>query len=126
MNRHLLRAVAAATVLVLASACASSTVIRSTPSGAKLYLNEELAGQTPYTMTDTKIIGTITNLRLKADGYQEFQTSLSRTEEFQVGPCIGGAFVLVPWLWIMGYKPEHHYELTPIQPPLAPPPAPRS
>jgi len=30
--------------------------------------------------------------------------------------------VLVPFLWIMSYKPEHTYELTPIVPPLAPPP----
>ena len=32
------------------------------------------------------------------------------------GPCIGGAFVLIPWLWIMGYRPDHNYELEPLSP----------
>jgi hypothetical protein len=37
-----------------------------------------------------------------------------RNEEFQLGPCIGGVFFLVPFLWVMGYNPEHNYELTPL------------
>jgi hypothetical protein len=41
--------------------------------------------------------------------------ALSRNEEFNVGACIGGVLVLFPFLWIMNYKPEHTYELTPLQ-----------
>jgi hypothetical protein len=111
MRRHL-RLVASVTVVVL-SGCASTTLIQSQPSGAKLYLNSEPVGTTPYTMTDTKIMGTVTTVRLEAPGYEPTTTAISRNEEFNVGACIGGAFVLVPFLWLFGYKPTHTFELRP-------------
>jgi hypothetical protein len=109
------RAIAVATALVFASGCASSTLIKSTPPGAKVYLDGELVGNTPHTMTDTKIVGSTTHVRLELEGYETFSASISRNEEFDVGACIGGVFVLVPFLWIEKYKPEHNYELTPLK-----------
>jgi hypothetical protein len=35
---------------------------------------------------------------------------------------MGGAFVLIPFLWVMGYQPEHNYELELLA--GAPPPQP--
>jgi hypothetical protein len=40
--------------------------------------------------------------------------AIQRNEQFSVGACIGGVLVLVPFLWIMGYKPDHTYELRPL------------
>jgi len=107
------RLAAATTLLAFLAACASSTIIQSQPSGAKLYLNGEPVGNTPYTMTDTKMIGSITTVRLEAPGYETTNTTITRNEEFDVGPCIGGMFVLVPFLWIFKYKPTHTFELKP-------------
>jgi hypothetical protein len=96
---------------VVLAACASSTVIQSNPPGAKVFLDGEYAGTTPYTMSDTKIVGSATSVRLEYPGYQTHQASIKRNEEFSVGACIGGVFLLVPFLWIMGYKGSHTYEL---------------
>ena len=96
--------------LVLAG-CASSTVIRSNVPGAKVYLNGEYVGNTPYVMTDTKIVGSTTAVRLEAPGYAPSTAAITRSEQFSVGACIGGVFLLVPFLWIMEYKPDHYYEL---------------
>lgn len=108
------RTAAALTCLSLASACSSTTLINSSPTGAKLYLNGEPVGTTPYTMTDTKVVGSTTTVRLEAPGYEPTNGVITRNEEFQVGPCIGGVFVLFPFIWIMGYKPTHNFELKPI------------
>lgn len=99
---------------ILLSSCASTTMIQSTPSGAKLYMNGEQVGTTPYTHTDTKIVGSTTTIRLVVEGYQDFYSVLQRNEQLSVGALIGGIFVLVPFLWIMEYKPSHMYELTPL------------
>lgn len=96
--------------------CASMTIIHSEPEGAKVYADGELKGTTPLSYSDTKIVGSTTHLRLVKDGYQETSVALQRNEEFSVGACIGGVLVLVPFLWIMNYKPEHRYELTPLPP----------
>jgi len=95
-------------------ACASMTIIHSAPEGAKLYIDGEPKGNTPYSYSDQKIVGSSTHIRLVKDGYQDTNASLQRNEEFSVGACIGGVLVLVPFLWIMNYRPEHTYELTPL------------
>jgi hypothetical protein len=103
--------------------CASATVIQSQPTGAKVYLDGQVGGNTPYTMSDTKMVGSSTQIRLEYPGYQSFNTVISRNEEFDPLACIGGVFALVPFLWVMKYKPVHTYELTPLAggPPAAAP-----
>ena len=49
-------------------------------------------------------------MRLQKDGCEEKTFSFSRNEEFDTGACIGGVFLLVPFLWIQKYKPERTYE----------------
>lgn len=98
-------------VTILYTSCASTTVIKSEPSGAKLYLNGEPVESTPYTHHDTKIISTVTYVTLEKDGYETLETSFSRDEEVDVGAVIGGRFILFPFLWAMKYKPTHTYEL---------------
>ncbi len=99
---------------ILLSSCASTTMIQSIPSGAKVYLNGEPVGKTPYSHTDTKIVGSTTTVKLEKEGYEPLNTSFSRNEEADVGAIIGGIFVLIPFFWTMKYKPTHTYELSPI------------
>jgi hypothetical protein len=115
MDKSILRVVAAATVAVLAGGCVSTTVIKSQPPGAKVYLDGAFVGQTPYEMSDTKIIGSTTFVKLRLDGYEESNVLISRNERFDAGACLGGVLVLFPFLWIQGYNPEHVYEMTPLR-----------
>ncbi|RME51875.1 MAG: PEGA domain-containing protein [Deltaproteobacteria bacterium] len=91
--------------------CASSTVIRSQPPGAQVYINGELMGKTPYTYSDQAIVGTTRNLRLEKEGCEPVAATFSRTEEFNPLACVGGVLLLVPFLWIMNYKGERTYKL---------------
>src|SRR5262245_32795690 len=110
------------------TACTSTTTITSRPPGARLYLNGEPVGTTPYTMSDTRIVGSQTMVRLELPGYEPTNGVIVRNEEFDVGACIGGVFLLFPFLWIFGYRPVHAFELRPVgstpwgQPPGYPPP----
>jgi hypothetical protein len=98
---------------ILWTSCTSTTMIQSNPSVAKVYLNGEPVGTTPYTHQDTKIVGSTTTVKLEKEGYETLHTSFSRDEEVDVGAIVGGIFVLFPFLWTMKYKPTHTYELTP-------------
>ena len=88
-----------------------STVIKSIPSNAKVYLDDEYLGETPYKLTDSKIIFTTNKLKLKKEGYDDFETTFRKDEEARVGTLIGGFCLVVPLLWGMGYKAERTYEL---------------
>ena len=88
--------------------CASSTVLQSQPPGARVFLNGVPVGTTPYTMTDTNISGTATQVRLEYPGFDPFNAMIVRSEELDPLALIGGIFLLVPLLWIMGYQPIAH------------------
>jgi hypothetical protein len=111
-----------AAMLAMAASCTSSTTIYSNVPGAKVYLDGEYVGSTPYTMSDTKIVGSTTAVRIEAPGYEPAIGAIRRNEEFSVGACIGGVFLLVPFLWIMEYKPSHNFELRQAGPGTTPPP----
>lgn len=95
---------------VFVAGCASTTMIRSNNPNAKIYVDGELKGTGTASVTDTKIVGTVTNVKLEAPGCQPQTFTYSRSEEFDVGACAGGVFLLVPFLWVMKYKPEHSFE----------------
>jgi hypothetical protein len=101
-------------VLVLMTSCVSTTMIQSSPMGAKIYIDGQPSGTTPYSYSDTKIVGSMTTVKLEKEGYEPMNTSFSRSEQADVGAIIGGLFVWVPFLWTMKYNPIHNYELTPI------------
>lgn len=96
---------------IMLSSCASTTLIQSTPGEAKVYLNDEWVGNTPYSMRDKKIVGTRTDVRIEKEGYETLYTSIRRNEEVSAGAIVGGIFFVLPYLWIMKYKPTHTYEL---------------
>ena len=102
------------TAIVFMSSCASSTMISSIPSGAKVYINGESVGTTPYLHTDTKVVGSLINVDLIKEGYEPIYTSFTRTEQINMGALIGGLFVWPILLWTMDYKPTHNYEMIPL------------
>lgn len=102
--------------VILFAGCASSTMINSVPSGAKVYINGESVGTTPYLYSDTKVVGSVVNVDLVKDGYETLYTSFTRTEQVNAGAIVGGLFLLFPFLWTMEYKPTRNYELVPLRP----------
>ena len=92
--------------LILFSSCASSTVFRTTPEGAKVYADGQYLGTTLVTYSDTKIVGSSTNIRIEKEGYKTVNAVLSRSEQADIGAIVGGLFVWIPFLWTMKYNPE--------------------
>ncbi len=101
-------------VVIFLASCSSSTLIVSNPPNAKLYLNGEMVGQTPYRHTDSKIVGSTTDIRIEKEGYKALLTDITKNEEANIGAIIGGLFVWVPFLWILKYKPSHTFNLQPL------------
>jgi len=96
---------------ILLISCSSSTILTSEPEGAKVYINDEYVGKTPFVYEDTKIMFTTNRLRMEKEGYETFYTSFTRDEEVEIGAIVGGVFFIVPFLWTLKYKPTHNYEL---------------
>ena len=96
---------------ILLASCSSTTLIQSNPSNAKLFIDGQHVGQTPYSHRDTKIVGSTIMLKIEKEGYQPLITTITKDEEVNVGAIVGGLFFVVPFLWTMQYQPMHHYEL---------------
>lgn len=108
--KQVVRLFVAAAISSSMIACSSTTMIRSTDPAAKIYVDGELKGKGMVTHTDTKTVGSTTSVRIEKPGCEPMHYTFSRNEEFDAGACAGGVFVLVPFLWIQKYKPEHVYE----------------
>jgi hypothetical protein len=104
--------VVATSFVFLCSSCASSTLIKSVPSGAKVYIDGQYRGNAPVTHRDTAVLGSSKAVVLKCKGYRDI-TGTIRKEELAVGPLIGAIFVAVPILWVLGYPDEYTFELEP-------------
>jgi hypothetical protein len=102
-------------VSIFFSSCSSTTVITSEPPGAKVFINGQRVGTTPFPYRDTKVVGSCNGLSLELDGYEPVNTIFCRDEAADVGAIVGGLFVLVPFLWFMKYHPYRHYEMIPLQ-----------
>lgn len=102
------------TISTFLCSCASTTQIVSNPPGANIYINGEKTGKTPFSYTDTRIIGSDVRIKLTKPGFNDLTAAFARDEEADIGPIIGGVVALVPLLWAMKYKPEHSYEMISI------------
>jgi hypothetical protein len=90
--------------------CSSSTMIKSIPPGAKLYLDGQHKCETPCTQSDTAASGASKTVLLKKEGYKDF-TGTIRKEEAKAGPIIAGCFLLFPFIWMLGYPSEYTFEM---------------
>lgn len=106
----MLRAIGVLFVSLSLFACSSTTMIRTNDKDVKIYADGSYLGKGAVSYTDTKIVGSSTQIMLKKKGCQPITRNLNRTEKFDVGACAGGMFVGVPFLWIMGYNPNHNYD----------------
>ena len=104
--------ISSALSLCLLASCSSTTMITSSDKDSKIYINGEYMGTGSVTYTDTRIVGSTNMVKIKKDGCEPENFTFQRNEEFDAGACAGGVFTLVPFLWIMKYKPTHNYEYT--------------
>lgn len=98
---------------VLLTGCSSSTMLRSNPTGATVFVDGERLGQTPVQFSSTAIVGTSHQVRLELPGYQTTNAQFSRNGDANIGAIIGGIFVLFPFLWTLDYRNSYTFELQP-------------
>jgi hypothetical protein len=95
----------------LFSGCASTTLLTTAPPGAKVYMNGEVLGTTPYRYSDTKTALSSTHITFKKQGFHDMDIILKRNEKPAWGAIIGAVIVYVPILWFAEYNKSHFYEL---------------
>ena len=104
------RLIALSTVFFLLFGCASTTLIKSNPHGAKLQVDGQSVGETPYFYTDNAIAGAVKTVTLKKEGYKDAK-GLIRREKLTVPDQIGGIFLVVPFVWILEYPSQYNFEM---------------
>jgi hypothetical protein len=95
---------------LLASACTSSTIIRSSDPESRIYVNGEYMGTGEAYYSDEKVAFSRNKVEIRKDGCRPEYHSFRRNEDADVGAIIGGFFLTVPFLWVTEYKPYRSYE----------------
>ncbi len=95
---------------LLASACTSSTVIRSSDPNSRIYVNGEYMGTGEAYYSDEKVAFSRNKVEIRKEGCRTDYHSFRRNEEADLGAIVGGIFLTVPFLWVTEYKPHRAYE----------------
>ena len=101
-------------LLMLFTSCASTTTIGTIPRGAEamVYADGRYIGNAPARLTDSKISGSGTMITIEAEGYEDYKAYIEKSEHINTGALVGGIFLFVPFIWIMGYQPYYEFNLT--------------
>ncbi len=97
-------------VVLFASACTSSTVIRSSDPESRIYVNGEYMGTGEAFYSDEKVAFSRNKVEIRKDGCRSEYHSFRRNEEADVGAIVGGIFLTFPFLWVTEYKSSHNYD----------------
>jgi hypothetical protein len=104
------RLIALTTVFFLLFGCASTTLIKSNPPGARLQIDGQSVGETPYFYTDKAIAGAVKTVTLRKESYKD-ANGLIRREKLSVPALIGGIFLAVPFVWVLDYPSQYYFEM---------------
>ena len=106
--------IALLTVLSFLLGCASTTLIKSNPPGAKLQVDGQSLGETPHFYSDKTAAGTVKTVTLRKEDYKDFNDYIKR-EKLSVPALIGGIFLIVPFVWILEYPSQYNFEMEKVQ-----------
>lgn len=96
--------------LFILNACKSTTRIESIPSNAKLYINGQFVGNTPYTYSDKKISGSTQEVKILKDGFEPYTDEFTRNQKLERRALYFGIF-LVPLFWLKEYDEVQTFDL---------------
>ena len=101
-------------VLFLLASCSSSVKITSSPTQADVYADGLYVGQTPMRHRDAKVSGTVLNVRLEKEGFEDLNTQISKDARVNVKALLFSGFV-IPLAWILGYPRSRHYVMKSLE-----------
>ena len=86
--------------------CASYTVIKTIPDGAKIKQGTQLKGFTPYDHWDRGISFASTTFTLQMAGYKDKEITITKDMLYP-----GRIFLVISWPWMFGYQEVYFFEL---------------
>ena len=103
--------------LLTLTACFNTKLITSEPPGARVYVDGEYVGDTPYTLkARNSWIWHRRDVEIRKEGYDRYRFEASNKEEF--GP--ENIWLTFPFIMFAGgYDPETHIDLYPSIPHMA-------
>lgn len=100
-------------LLILLPSCASSVLISSSPSQARVYLDGRYAGQTPLRHRDAKPTGSKLEVRLEKEGHAPLTTEIVKDARVNVWAAMGSVLV-IPLAWLLKYPRRVDFAMMPL------------
>ncbi|WP_230467687.1 PEGA domain-containing protein [Lujinxingia vulgaris] len=119
MLKRVLQTGLLALVLMMSSACASTTLVESQPAGATLILDgERYAGQTPVQIRDLPWVFSSRTYQLSMEGYHPRVVELEATASSKSWvTCVCTAGIMWPLVFFGRYPSDVVVRLSPIEAP---------
>ena len=91
----------------------SSILISSYPSGASVFANGEFIGETPVRHRDAEPSGSLLDVRIEKDGYEDFDCGCRKKGRVNFRALMF-CWLLFPLAWLEKYPPSFYGHLNPV------------
>ena len=99
--------------LILLPSCSTSILISSYPSGANVFANGEYIGETPVRHWDAEPSGSLLDVRIEKDGYEDLTANIEKTGRINFGALMF-CWLLFPLGWLEKYPSSFYGHLRPV------------
>lgn len=99
--------------LILLPSCSTSILISSYPSGANVFANGEYIGETPVRHWDAKPSGSLLDVRIEKDGYEDLTANIEKTGRINFRALML-CWLLFPLAWLEKYPTSYYGHLQPV------------
>ena len=98
--------------LIVLPSCSSSILISSSPSEADVFTNGEYIGKTPIRHWDSEVSGSLLDVRIEKDGYEDVNAEIKKTGRISLW-ALAWCWMLYPLKWVEKYPRGFHGHLQP-------------
>jgi hypothetical protein len=106
---------ALAALLLCLSACASTTIIRTEPPGAEVYVDGRPVVHSPAVIARTAGFPSRLRVQLRREGYRDEELFID--SEMSPAAAVAGVLYGVSWLFAWGYDENYIFNLRPLEEP---------
>lgn len=115
---HFIKRVVSGIICVsILCSCVSTTTLKSTQPGTKIFADGHYLGEGSVSYSDKKVSGSDTVIELKKEGFADKTVTINRSGQVNVGAIVGGIllaptlFGLLFFLWSTDYKPYYVFDM---------------
>ena len=99
--------------LCILTGCSTTTRFHTKPEGAKIYINGDFLGESPYVFNDERSLPKRFHLQIRKEGYKELDLYIDKSFDY-LGVFLSGFYGIFTF-WGASLENDYHFNLSSLK-----------